>query len=239
MPPYLSICTQVLRSIAEASGHQATSTMTSREALTVAVASVLLAQNQNEASKKIIAILLLHLACLKRLSLQQRRTASLEIPNEGMYNKFVRKFSRAATIMLQTNEWKGLNINKSWGDLHDLFDGRLFRSCAAYYSVEKVAHLSSLITDDWHTVWTCLNHIEELGGPEVFFSQNFPYTATLQHEGRIFDDEHEDNQDDEEDEGMRKKETKKVKMTKQMEMRQQMKRMKTWKASMPCCRSKT
>ncbi|KAH1556918.1 hypothetical protein KXX57_008818 [Aspergillus fumigatus] len=201
MPPYLSICTQVLRSIAEASGHQATSTMTSREALTVAVASVLLAQNQNEASKKIIAILLLHLACLKRLSLQQRRTASLEIPNEGMYNNFVRKFSRAATIMLQTNEWKGLNINKSWGDLHDLFDGRLFRSCAAYYSVEKVAHLSSLITDDWHTVWTCLNHIEELGGPEVFFSQNFPYTATLQHEGRIFDDEHEDNQDDEEDEG--------------------------------------
>lgn len=167
----------------------------------MAVASVLLAQNQNEASKKIIAILLLHLACLKRLSLQQRRTASLEIPNEGMYNKFVRKFSRAATIMLQTNEWKGLNINKSWGDLHDLFDGRLFRSCAAYYSVEKVAHLSSLITDDWHTVWTCLNHIEELGGPEVFFSQNFPYTATLQHEGRIFDDEHEDNQDDEEDEG--------------------------------------
>ncbi|KAF7156431.1 hypothetical protein CNMCM5623_010101 [Aspergillus felis] len=199
-PPYLSICIQVLRSITETNGHQVSSAMTSREALTVAVASVLLAQNRNKASKQVIAILLLHLACLKRLSLQQRRTVRPEIPNEGMYNKFVKNFSSAATTMLQTDEWKGLNTNKSWGDLHDLFDGRLFRSCAAYYSVKKVAHLSSLISDDWRTIWTCLNRIEQLGGPEAFFSQNYPYMATLQNEEPAFDDEHESDQDNEEDE---------------------------------------
>ncbi|GFG16677.1 uncharacterized helicase C694.02 [Aspergillus udagawae] len=199
-PPYFSICTQVLQSIAETNGHQVSLAMTSREALTVAVASVVLAQNRNEASKLMIAILLLHLACLKRLSLQQRRTARLEIQNEGMYNKFVKNFSKVATTILQTNEWNGLKTNKSWGDLHDLFDGSLFRSCAAYYSVEKVAQLSSLISDDWHTIWTCLNRIEELGGPEVFFSQSYPYTATLQNKEPAFNDEHENDQDDEEDE---------------------------------------
>lgn len=174
--------------------------MTNREALTVAVISVLFAKNRNEASKQMIAILLLHLACLKRLSLQQRRTAMPEIPNERMYKKFVDKFSMTATAMLQTNEWKRFNTNKSREDLHDLIDGRLFRSCTAHYLVEKVAHLSSLISDDWHAFWTCLKRIEELGGPEVFFSLNYPHAATLQNGEPAFDDENEDDQADEEDE---------------------------------------
>lgn len=123
-----------------------------------------------------------------------------EIPNERMYKKFVDKFSMTATAMLQTNEWKGLNTNKSREDLHDLIDGRLFRSCAAHYLVEKVAHLSSLISEDWHTIWTCLNRIEELGGPEVFFCQDYPYTATWQDGDPPFNDESEDDQDDEKDE---------------------------------------
>ncbi|EAW09285.1 putative DEAD/DEAH box helicase [Aspergillus clavatus NRRL 1] len=178
--PYLARCKSELQSIAKAKQNGEGLPMTARETLTMVVISALATGEQDQALRQMLAVLLLHLACLTQLSLQQRRLTILEVPNKEIYNTFMDKFCLTATALLQTSEWDNLRINDNTNDLHDLIDGRLLKSCAALSIDDKVTPLISLLGGGWDTVRDCFNHVNENGGPGTFFSPDYQRITSLQ-----------------------------------------------------------
>lgn len=100
-----------------------------REALTLAVLSGLVLETPNEETKLMACKMLFHLACIKALSLEERRLKVQEVSDLDSHNAFLNKFCRAATVILRSAEWNDIT-DACESDIHDLVDGRVLRSCA-------------------------------------------------------------------------------------------------------------
>lgn len=103
--------------------------ITMREALTLAVLSGLVLEAPNEETKLMACKMLFHLACIKALSLEERRLEVQDVPDLESHNAFLNKFCHAATSILRSAEWNDI-INAWESDIHDLVDGRVLRSYA-------------------------------------------------------------------------------------------------------------
>lgn len=101
-----------------------------REYMSLSVLKSLLSEKDDSFYPFAAAGFLLHLACLRHLSLTQRRLPDVQINSEGQdesFDDFVSEFCQKAQTVLRDPNWKKFRPAES--DLQDLMDGRLLRLC--------------------------------------------------------------------------------------------------------------
>lgn len=104
--------------------------LSAREYLSLSVLNSLLSESEDPFYPFAAAGFLLHLACLRQLSLTQRRLPDVEINSEGQdesFDDFVSEFCHKAHTVLWDPNWK--KFSPAENDLPDLLDGRLLRLC--------------------------------------------------------------------------------------------------------------
>lgn len=105
--------------------------ISAREHMGLSVLTSLLSESEDAFYPFVAAGFLLHLACLRHMSLTQRRLPDVEI-NSGdqdeSFDDFVSEFCQTAQKALKNPEWKKFHPDGN-DDLPDLMDGRLLRLC--------------------------------------------------------------------------------------------------------------
>ena len=99
------------------------------DTLTLAVLSGLVLETPNEETKLMTCKMLFQLACIRSLSLGERRLKVQKVSDLDSHNSFLNRFCHVTTFILRSAEWK--DITDAWeSDIHDLVDGRVLHSCA-------------------------------------------------------------------------------------------------------------
>ncbi|OJJ34147.1 hypothetical protein ASPWEDRAFT_112958 [Aspergillus wentii DTO 134E9] len=175
-PSTISKCLQDLQSLAKLKDENPSLAITGRDALTLAIASSLVLETEDEdmddseASRMVIA-LFLQLACLKSLSLGERRIKVRDIPNPEVYDRFLDRFCQVAAAILQAPEWQSLDYCEN-NYLYDLVDGRVLRSCVASVSENGMAKISSKIGDNWGKLLELFQAISKYDLPKDLFEKH-------------------------------------------------------------------
>lgn len=161
-PDSRSECTQSFQSLAISAGDNQKLNMSMREALSLAALLRLLLETPDEETKCKAGRVLFHLACLKALSLDERRLEVHEIPDPESHDAFLDRFCQAASAILRSLEWNDA-IKCDWEiDIHDLIDGRVLRSCALNTAwTDREADLSKQLEGSYSTILKCYQDISE------------------------------------------------------------------------------
>ncbi|ODM18496.1 hypothetical protein SI65_06367 [Aspergillus cristatus] len=161
-PDSLSECTQSFQSLAISVDDNQRSNMSMREALTLAALSRLLLETPDEETKGMAGRVLFHLACLKSLSLNERRLMVQELPDPESHGAFLDRFCQAANAILRSLEWNNTTKCGWENDIHDLIDGRVLRSCVLNTAwTDRETDLSSQLESSYNTIMKCYQDISE------------------------------------------------------------------------------
>lgn len=103
------------------------------------------------------------MACLKSLSLGERKLEIPEIPDADAHDAFLDRFCQTASAILRSPEWSDASHVARENDIHDLIDGRVLRSCAINAAwVDREADFSSRMEGCWSTILKCYQDISDL-----------------------------------------------------------------------------
>lgn len=123
-----------------------------RNRLTLSVLSVMLGKRKDTSMHLMAAAFLLHLVCLRSLSLSERRLPVQHIIDQESYNAILDEFCKNANTFIKTADFENCLWESKEPDGYDLIDGRLLRSCTNFLQYQQVSELESNIRYRYNTL---------------------------------------------------------------------------------------